>query len=83
MNQNYPNPFNFNTVISFQLSMASYVTLKVYDMLGQEVATLNSKELQAGNYSFKWDVSEVSSGFYFYRLTAGSSIETRRLVIVK
>lgn len=83
LNHNYPNPLNLSTVISFQLLMATYISLKIYDVLGQEIATLSSKELEAGNYSFRWESSEVSSGLYFYRLSTGSFIETRRLVVVK
>jgi hypothetical protein len=70
LDQNYPNPFNPSTDISFALPVASQVSLKVYNVLGQEVETLVSKQLEAGNHTVKWQASDYSSGVYFYRLTA-------------
>ena len=71
MGQNYPNPFNPTKTISFDLPQASLVTLKVYNMLGQEVATLvNNEELEDGSQEFTFDASMISTGVYFYRLTA-------------
>ncbi len=86
--QNYPNPFNPTTMISYQLPMSSHVTLKVYDVLGREVAALVSERENAGSYSVTFyasggDGSRLSSGVYFYRLTAGSYVATKKLVIVK
>jgi L-ascorbate metabolism protein UlaG (beta-lactamase superfamily) len=69
LDQNYPNPFNPSTRIAFQLAMASYVHLKVFDMIGREVTTLVSEELQAGRHSRQWDATNMPSGVYFYRLS--------------
>lgn len=70
LHQNYPNPFNPSTVISFQLPVSSYVTLTVYNLLGQEVTTLVNEEKTEGTYEVRWNASDVSSGVYFYRLVA-------------
>lgn len=66
--QNFPNPFNPITVISYQLPVNSYVSLKVYDLLGHEIATLVNKKQNAGTFSLKWDASNFASGIYFYEL---------------
>ena len=68
--QNYPNPFNPSTTISFQLSSQSFVTLKIYDVLGREVKTLINKEMKAGNYKTVFNFNKLSSGIYFYKLSA-------------
>jgi len=81
--QNYPNPFNPTTAISYQLPAVSYVTLKVYDLLGREVATLVNEVKQAGSYSANWDASRLSSGVYFYQLEAGQFRETKRMILMK
>jgi hypothetical protein len=81
--QNYPNPFNSSTVISFNLPLRSSVLLKVFDIMGQEIATLINEELAAGNYSRQWNVSNISSGVYFYRLQCGSFTETKKLVLLR
>jgi hypothetical protein len=81
--QNYPNPFNPSTNISFNLPAKSFVSLKVYDLLGREVAVLVSEELSAGHYAKQWNASAMPSGGYFYRLQAGSLIETKKLVLMK
>ncbi len=81
--QNYPNPFNPSTKISYQLPVGSNVTLKVYDMLGNEVETLVNEEKTIGSYEVNFDASKLSSGVYFYRLTAGSFIETKKLILIK
>jgi glucuronoarabinoxylan endo-1,4-beta-xylanase len=90
LEQNYPNPFNSSTVISFSLPSKSAVTLKVFDVMGREVATLVNEELGAGNYHQKWNASNISSGAYFYRLSArtpsgqsGSFVETKKLVLMR
>ncbi|MEW6702992.1 MAG: S8 family serine peptidase, partial [Bacteroidota bacterium] len=93
--QNYPNPFNPSTVISYQLSAFSYVTLKVYDVLGREVATLVNEEKQPGTYEVKFSVetlhaASLPSGVYFYRLSvesssgrSGSFSQTKKLLLLK
>jgi glucuronoarabinoxylan endo-1,4-beta-xylanase len=83
LNQNYPNPFNPSTIISFSLPSKSFVTLKIFDMMGKEVATLVNEELAAGKYHYQWDASNLSSGVYFYRLQSGSFVETKKLVLLR
>jgi hypothetical protein len=91
LSQNYPNPFNPTTTISFALSSRSFVSLKVFDALGREVATLISQELSAGNYGQQWNAEGLPSGVYFYRMSAqtlsggqaGSFIETKKLILMK
>ena len=81
--QNYPNPFNPTTEISYQLSAVSNVTLKVYDVLGREVATLVNQKQSAGKYSVTFNGSRLASGVYFYRLAAGSFVSVKKLMLVK
>ena len=81
--QNYPNPFNPSTTISFSIPEGSFVTLKIYDMLGREVAILISEELSSGTYSQQWNAVGLAGGIYFYSLQAGSFVETMKLVLLK
>ena len=81
--QNYPNPFNPTTVISFSISSNSFVSLKVFDLIGREVATIISEELLVGNYSRQWITNGMPSGIYFYRLQAGTYSATKKLVLLK
>jgi len=83
LSQNYPNPFNPTTSISFTLPSKSFVSLKVFDLLGRGVATLVNEQKSAGTYTQKWNAANVSSGIYFYRLQAGSFTETKKLVLLK
>ncbi|MFH0735675.1 MAG: T9SS type A sorting domain-containing protein [bacterium] len=83
LNQNYPNPFNPNTTISFSLPKEEFVTLKIYDILGKEIATLINAELSAGTYQKDWQPKNISSGIYFYRLQAGKYTETRKMSFLK
>ncbi|HED38767.1 MAG TPA: T9SS type A sorting domain-containing protein, partial [Ignavibacteria bacterium] len=83
LKQNYPNPFNPTTTISYKLPKQSFVSLKVYDMLGRELAVLVNEEKPMGNYKVNFNASNLSSGIYFYRLTAGSFVETKRMVLLK
>jgi photosystem II stability/assembly factor-like uncharacterized protein len=81
--QNYPNPFNPKTVVSFQTSVVSDVRLVVYDLLGREVAVLMNDRKMPGKYDIEFDASGLSSGVYFYRLTAGHFVECRKMVLMK
>ena len=88
LDQNYPNPFNPSTMISYQLSAVSYVTLKVFDVLGREVTTLVNEVKNPGNYEVKFDGSRFASGVYFYRLEATSKdghdfVSTKKLMVIK
>jgi hypothetical protein len=83
LSQNYPNPFNPSTTIEFSLPKQSKVTLTVYNILGQEVATLVSATLSAGRYSAQFNGSKVSSGTYIYRLTADNFIKTSKMLLIK
>jgi sugar lactone lactonase YvrE len=81
--QNYPNPFNPSTVISYQIASTGKVSLKVYDILGREVATLVNDMKAAGNYTATFNASKLPSGVYFYRLQAGTFTQTKKLVLLK
>ncbi|MBV6422137.1 MAG: hypothetical protein DAHOPDDO_03426 [Ignavibacteriaceae bacterium] len=81
--QNYPNPFNPSTVISYQLPVTGFVSLKVYDVLGSEVATLINEEKPAGSYEVEFNAAKLSSGIYFYTLQAGSYTQTKKLILMK
>ncbi len=83
LEDNYPNPFNPSTTIKYELPRTSHVTLKVYNILGSEVATLLDEEMSAGVHSVQWDASGVSSGVYLYQLTAGKFVQTRRMVLLR
>jgi hypothetical protein len=84
LSQNYPNPFNPSTVINYQLPVLGYVSLKVYDLPGREVATLFEGVRQPGNYETTFDASGLKSGVYFYRLqTKTGFMQTRKLVLLK
>jgi len=83
LSQNYPNPFNAKTVINYQVPVDGHVKLEVYNTLGQRVATLVDSKEQAGYRSIVWDASEVASGLYFYKLTAGEKTITQRMLLLK
>jgi hypothetical protein len=83
LSQNYPNPFNPSTVISYQLPIGSQISLKVYDVLGREVATLVNERKAAGSYTATFDASKFSSGVYFYKLQAGNFVQTKKMLLVK
>ncbi len=80
---NYPNPFNPSTVISYQLAVNSAVALRIYDVLGREVRTLVAGRQEAGKHSVTFDAGSLPSGVYFYRLSAGSFVQTKKLVLLK
>ncbi|MBN1352654.1 SBBP repeat-containing protein [candidate division KSB1 bacterium] len=81
--QNYPNPFNPSTTIEFALPKAAFVTLKIYNLLGEEVATLISGKSLAGIYRFNWDASGLANGIYLYRLIAGEFVGTKKLILLR
>ncbi len=88
VSQNYPNPFNPSTVIKYGLPEASYVSIKIYNMLGQEVRTLVSGQKSAGTYNVQWNGddsygNQVSSGAYIYRIVAGNFVQVRKMVLLK
>lgn len=83
LEQNYPNPFNPKTTIDYHIPNTSYVTLKVFDVLGGEVAELVNEVKSTGNYSAAFDGSQLVSGIYFYQLSAGSFLETKKLILTK
>ena len=83
LNQNYPNPFNPTTTISFQLPVASQVTLKIYDVLGKEVVALVDEMKNAGNYQVKFDATQLASGMYFYRLDTKSFSQVKKMILMK
>jgi hypothetical protein len=93
LEQNYPNPFNPSTNIQYAIGSTQLVTLKVYDMLGNEVATLVNEEKTAGSYELTWNAFNLPSGIYFYQLfvsasqskdgKTGNYIETRKMILLK
>jgi len=83
LDQNYPNPFNPSTKFTFGLPGNSFVSLKVFDVLGKEVTTIVSGNLPAGIYTREWNAGELPSGVYFYQLQAGKFLQTRKLLLLK
>jgi hypothetical protein len=83
LKQNFPNPFNPATIISFSIGKPEFVTLKIYDILGSEVATLFSSNLNQGNYNFNFDASSFSSGVYLYRLQTESFNQSKQMILLK
>ncbi len=83
LGQNYPNPFNPETTITYSIPKQEFVIIKVYNILGSEVATLINRNLSPGNYEIKFDASNLPSGTYFYRFTAGAYVETRKMLLLK
>jgi N-acetylneuraminic acid mutarotase len=81
--QNYPNPFNPSTKIKFDIPSSSFVTLAVYNSLGEEITRLVNTELNAGSYEVSWNASGNSSGIYYYKMIAGNSVLTRKMIIIK
>ncbi len=83
LSQNYPNPFNPSTKISWQSPVGNWQTLKIYDVLGNEVATLIDEYKSAGNYEAEFNASNLTSGIYFYQLKAGSFVGTKKMLLLK
>ncbi|MBU1799846.1 MAG: T9SS type A sorting domain-containing protein, partial [Bacteroidetes bacterium] len=89
LSQNYPNPFNPSTIIKYSIPRSAeyhsvqHTTLKVFDILGREVATLVNKQQNAGNYEVIFNASNLSSGVYFYRLKSRNFVETKKLILLR
>jgi hypothetical protein len=83
LNQNYPNPFNPATKINFSVSGYSFVKLKVFDILGREVAVLVNENLSAGNYNVVWNAGKFATGVYFYELSAADYRDVKKMILVK
>jgi hypothetical protein len=83
LEQNYPNPFNPTTEIYFHIANAGFVSLKIFDVLGKEIATLVHQEMNTGKYFVQWNAMNVPSGMYFYRLTSGTFSETKKMILMK
>ncbi len=83
LQQNYPNPFNPATTIKYSIAKLSNVTLKVYDMLGSEIATLVNEEKPAGVYEINFNASNLASGIYFYKMQAGRFVETKKMILIR
>ena len=83
LSQNYPNPFNPVTNLEFGISKSGFVSLKVYDMLGKEIATLVNENLNPGTYKYNFDASDLTSGIYFYKLESDGFQETKRMLLIK
>ncbi|MBS1552348.1 MAG: T9SS type A sorting domain-containing protein [Bacteroidetes bacterium] len=83
LSQNYPNPFNPVTKIDFSIPKSGLVTLKVFDILGKEIATLVNEKLSAGKYETDFNASKLSSGTYYYRIETGDYVETKKMLLIK
>ena len=83
LKDNYPNPFNPSTNVDFSIPKASFVTLKVYDVLGREIATLVNENLQQGQHSVSVNLNSAQSGVYYYRLQSGNNVETKKMLLMK
>jgi hypothetical protein len=83
LRQNFPNPFNPGTTIEFDVPKSSFVSLKVYNLLGQEISTLLSREIAPGSYSVEFNGEGFPSGVYFYRIAAGDFVAARKFVLMK
>jgi hypothetical protein len=83
LEQNYPNPFNAQTVVRYQVSVVSMVDLRVYDLLGREMAVLMNEERPAGKYSVSWNAHGMASGIYYYQLKAGGNVFTKKMILLR
>ena len=83
LHQNFPNPFNPTTTISFEIPQTEFVTLQIYNILGEEVSTLVSRQLTAGKYQYEWDAADITGGVYLYKLQAGNYVEVKKMVLMK
>ncbi|MEP7146541.1 MAG: T9SS type A sorting domain-containing protein, partial [bacterium] len=83
LSQNFPNPFNPKTIINYELPTANYVTLKVYDVLGNEVKTIVNEKETAGSYAIEFDASGFPSGIYYYKIKAGEFEQVKKMILLK
>ena len=83
LSQNYPNPFNPSTSIRFDVPVSGFVSLRVYDLLGEQVSTLANEERTPGSYVVRWEAAGLPSGIYFYRLSANGYVETKKLILAR
>jgi hypothetical protein len=83
LEQNFPNPFNPVTTIRFSLAQSGKASLKIYDVIGREIALLFDEEMTRGNHAVQWSASDVPTGVYFYVLQSGTAVRTRKLVVMK
>ena len=83
LSQNYPNPFNPTTNIKYQITQNKLVALKIFDIIGKEIATLVNEKQSPGTYEVTWDASAFPSGVYFYKLTSGDFAETKKMILIK
>ena len=83
LNQNYPNPFNPTTTIEFSIPKSGFTTLKIYNILGKEVATLVSNNLNKGNHTYQFERNNLASGIYYYQLVAGDYQEVKKMILLK
>jgi hypothetical protein len=84
LSNNYPNPFNPSTIFEYNLPHFGFVTLKVYDMLGREIATLVNEEKPAGSYKLEFNAEDLASGIYYYQIKVGNEfVETRKMILMK
>ena len=83
LEQNFPNPFNSQTIMRFKIPQAAYVTLKVFDLLGREVATIFRGNLEAGPYGFNWTAGSASTGLYIYQVQAGPFVSSKKMILLK
>jgi len=83
LRQNYPNPFNPSTVIRFTVPRSTFVSLKVFDVIGKEIATLEQRNIEQGNHSVTWNADGMPSGVYFYRFIAGGFVQTKKMLLLR
>jgi hypothetical protein len=83
LEQNYPNPFNPSTTIKFNLGKAGFTTLKLYNVIGKEVANIVNDQLEAGAHEVTFNANDLPTGTYFYKLTSGNYTETRKMMLLK
>ena len=83
LGQNYPNPFNPSTKINFSLPERLFISLKIFNSLGEEIETLLNEEFEKGSYEYEWNAANLPSGIYFYKLQTDSFTETKKMIFLK